>query len=110
MHKAKMIIPALVVTMLALPAMAHEDEYYDSARVISVTPQTERVNYPVEECHTYRYNGRSYSSVTDRDPGDRSDVRVSVGPGRQGEEVAYYVPDYDAPRGPRHQRGFGHRY
>ena len=51
MHKAKMIIPALVVTMLALPAMAHEDEYYDSARVISVTPQTERVNSPVEACH-----------------------------------------------------------
>ena len=195
MHKAKMIIPALVATMLALPAMAHEDEYYDSARVISVTPQTERVNYPVEECHTeyvresysskspmaaiiggvaggllgsqigkgsgrvagaavgagvgavvgdrmggsgstsygerpiescrsvdrwetvsrgylvtYRYNGRTYTTVTDRDPGDRIDVRVSVGPGRQGEEVAYYVPDYDAPRGPRHQRGFGHRY
>ena len=173
MRKAKMIIPALVSSMLALPAMAHDDEYYDSARVISVTPQTERVNYPVEECHTeyvresysskspmaaiiggvaggllgsqigkgngrvagaavgagvgavvgdrwetvsrgylvtYRYNGRTYTTVTDRDPGDRIDVRVSVGPGRQGEEVAYYVPDYDGPRGPRHQRGFGHRY
>ncbi len=197
MHKAKMIIPALVATTLALPAMAHDDydEYYDSARVISVTPQTERVNYPVEECRTeyvresysskspmaaiiggvaggllgsqigkgngrvagaavgagvgavvgdriggsgttsygerpierchsvdrwetvnrgylvaYRYNGRNYSTVTDRDPGDRIDVRVSVGPGRQVEEVAYYVPGYDAPRGHKHQRGFGHRY
>lgn len=198
MRKAKMMIPALVATTLSLPVMAYDDydEYYDSARVVSVTPQTERVNYPVEECHTeyvresynskspvaaiiggvaggllgsqvgkgngrvagaavgagigavvgdrmagpgtthygerpverchsvdrwetvsrgylvtYRYNGRTYTTVTDRDPGDRIDVRVSVGPGRQVEEVAYYVPGYNAPRGSRHgHRGAGHRY
>lgn len=199
MHEAKMIIPALVASMFSLPAMAQhgDDEYFDSARVISVTPQVERVNYPVEECHTeyvresyqskspvaaiiggvaggllgsqvgkgsgrvagaavgagigavvgdrlggpgtthygerpierchsvdrwetvsrgylvtYRYNGRTYTTVTDRDPGNRIDVRVSVGPGRQVEEVVYYMPGYNAPRDSRHahRRGSGHRY
>lgn len=185
MRKVKMIIPALMATTLSLPAMAQHDdydEYYDSARVISVVPQTERVNYPVEECHTeyvresyssrspvgaiiggvaggllgsqvgkgngrvvgaavgagvgavvgdrigsqsttygerpvercysvdnwqtvsrgylvtYRYNGRTYSTVTDHDPGNRIDVRVGVGPSRAVEHVAYYEPGYDAPR------------
>lgn len=197
MRKAKMIIPALMATMLSLPAMARGDydEYYDSARVISVMPQTERVNYPVEECHTeyvresysnsrspvgaiiggvaggllgsqigkgngrvagaavgagvgavvgdrignnqyrsygerpiercysvdnwetvsrgylvtYRYNGRTYTTVTDRDPGDRIDVRVSVGPGRY-EQVAYYESGYDRPRGWDKGRKHKHRH
>ena len=63
MHEAKMIIPVLVASMFSLPAMAQhdDDEYYDSARVISVTPQVERVNYPVEECHT-EYVRESYQS------------------------------------------------
>lgn len=200
MRKAAMIIPALMATTLSLPAMAHDDydEYYDSARVLSVTPQTERVNYPVEECHTeyvresysnsrsplgaiiggvtggllgsqigkgngrvagaavgagvgavvgdrignnqsrsygerpvercysrdnwqvvnrgylvsYRYNGRTYTTVTDRDQGDRIDVRVSVGPGRAVENVAYYVPDNDGPRSwdKGHKHDKHHRY
>ena len=47
----KIIIPALMAASLSLPAMANE-QYYDNARVVSVTPQTERVNTPRQECHT----------------------------------------------------------
>lgn len=36
---------------IASPAMA-DDTYYDTARVLSVAPQTERVNMPRQECHT----------------------------------------------------------
>ncbi|HEX5539652.1 MAG TPA: glycine zipper 2TM domain-containing protein [Methylophilaceae bacterium] len=191
MNKVKLIVPALMAATLSLPAMAH-DEYYDSAHVLAVTPQTERVNYPVEECQTeyvresagsrspiaaiiggvtggllgsqigkgngrvagaavgagvgavvgdrissrdqgyserpvercysrdnwqtvsrgylvtYRYNGRTYTTLTDRDPGDRIDVRVSVGPGRDAQEVAYYAPDDDGrgwDRGRKHRHG-----
>ncbi|HEY8118132.1 MAG TPA: glycine zipper 2TM domain-containing protein [Methylophilaceae bacterium] len=47
----KMIIPALMAVSLSLPVMAN-DQYYDNARVVSVTPQTARVNTPRQECHT----------------------------------------------------------
>lgn len=46
-----MIIPAVVAAGFSVPAMA-EHEYFDEARVIAVTPQTERVNFPRQECHT----------------------------------------------------------
>lgn len=65
MRRVKMIIPALMAATISLPAMA-DDEYYDTARVISVAPQTERVNYPGQECHT-EYVRESYSS-NDRSP------------------------------------------
>lgn len=180
MRKLTMLIPALLTASFALPAMADHDydEYYDSARVISVVPQIERVNYPVEQCHTeyvresynsrspvgaiiggvaggllgsqigkgngrvagaavgagvgavvgdrigsqsrtyaerpierchlvdrwqtvergylvnYRYNGRTYTTMTDRHPGDRIDVRVSVSPGQNVKHVAYLEPGY----------------
>lgn len=55
-----MIIPAMLATGFAVPAMA-EHEYFDEARVIAVTPQTERVNYPREQCHT-EYVRESVSS------------------------------------------------
>jgi uncharacterized protein YcfJ len=61
------IIPALLAAMLgslSLSALA-QDDYYDNARVISVTPQTERINTPREECHT-EYVRESYS--TSRSP------------------------------------------
>lgn len=51
---------------IALPAAA-DDVYYDTARVLSVVPQTERVNNPRQECHT-EYSRGSYSS-RDRDVG-----------------------------------------
>lgn len=41
----------LAIGVLAQPALA-DRIYYDNAQVISVTPQTERVNLPRQECHT----------------------------------------------------------
>jgi uncharacterized protein YcfJ len=55
-----MMIPAVLAASFAMPAMAGH-EYFDEARVIAVTPQTERVNYPREECHT-EYVRESVSS------------------------------------------------
>lgn len=56
----KVMIPALLAAGFSMPAMA-EHEYFDEARVISVVPQTERVNYPRQECHT-EYVRESVSS------------------------------------------------
>ena len=58
--KACMIISALMAASLSLPVMAN-DQYYDTARVISVTPQLERVNAPQQSCQT-EYIRESYSS------------------------------------------------
>jgi uncharacterized protein YcfJ len=55
-----MIIPTMLAAGFAAPAMA-EHEYFDEARVIAVTPQVERVNYPREECRT-EYVRESVSS------------------------------------------------
>lgn len=57
-NKVKMLMPTLIM-MASLPAMA--DQYNDSARVISVTPQTERVNMPRQECRT-EYQQQTYSN------------------------------------------------
>jgi uncharacterized protein YcfJ len=56
---AKMLVPALFAAVLATPAMA-TDQYNDMARVISATPQTERVNVPRQECRT-EYQQQRYS-------------------------------------------------
>lgn len=53
--------------MLALPALA-DDVYYDTARVLSVTPQTERIYSPREECHT-TYEHQPYHDTGRRDIG-----------------------------------------
>lgn len=53
-------IPAILAAVFASPAMA-EHQYTDSARVLSVTPQTDRVNVPRQECRT-EYQHQSYSS------------------------------------------------
>lgn len=59
LNKVKMLMPTLILAMSSLPAMA--DQYNDSARVISVTPQTERVNMPRQECRT-EYQQQTYSN------------------------------------------------
>ena len=56
---AKMLVPTMLAAVLATPAMA-TDQYNDMARVISATPQTERVNVPRQECRT-EYQQQSYS-------------------------------------------------
>ena len=51
MNANKMSTSILLMSAVAFPAMA-DDVYYDTARVLSVTPQVERVNSPRQECHT----------------------------------------------------------
>lgn len=68
--KAKLVIPAVMSGFLTLPAMA-TDQYMDRGRVLSVSPQTERINVPRQECRTeyqrqsvqeeYRDGSRSYT-------------------------------------------------
>ncbi len=57
--RVKVLVPALLAAIMAVPAMA-QDQYNDTARVISATPQTERVNVPRQECRT-EYQQQSYS-------------------------------------------------
>lgn len=61
--RTAILLPALMTTAFVAPAMA-EDQYTDTARVISVTPQTERVNIPRQECRT-EYQQQSYSQNND---------------------------------------------
>lgn len=58
--RVKMLVPALLTAVFAVPAMAN-DQYTDTARVLSSTPQMERVNTPREECRT-EYQQQSYSN------------------------------------------------
>lgn len=46
------LLVSLVFAGASMTASAGHDRYGDRARVISVTPQVERVNTPVQECHT----------------------------------------------------------
>ncbi|MEZ0246261.1 MAG: glycine zipper 2TM domain-containing protein [Methylophilaceae bacterium] len=57
----------LMMSAISLPAAA-DDVYYDTARVISVAPQVERINVPREECHT-EYTRETYSNSGSRDIG-----------------------------------------
>lgn len=61
--RVKMLVPAVLTAMFAVPAMAN-DQYTDTARVLSATPQTERVNMPRQECRT-EYQQQSYSNGSD---------------------------------------------
>ena len=56
---ATMALPGLINTAYA------DDNYEDRARVISVTPQVQRVNSPRQECHT-EYQRESYYEPRDR--------------------------------------------
>lgn len=58
--KVSILVSALMAASLSLPAMAN-DQYYDTARVISVTPQVERVNTPQQSCQT-EYVRESYTN------------------------------------------------
>lgn len=63
-------VSTLIATTVALPAIA-DDDYYDNARVLSVTPQTERVNSPRQECRTEYVResyGDNYGYQQDRSP------------------------------------------
>jgi uncharacterized protein YcfJ len=53
------LLISLVLAGASMTAAAGHDRYEDRARVISVTPQVERVNNPVQECRT-EYVRESY--------------------------------------------------
>lgn len=69
--RVAMAVPALIAAVFATPALA-SDQYVDTARVISVTPQTERINTPQQECRT-EYQQQSYSQ------GNRSITGAIIG-------------------------------
>lgn len=62
--RMSMLAPVLMTAVYAAPAMA-DDRYIDTARVLSVTPQTQRVNVPRQECRT-EYQQQSYSNAGER--------------------------------------------
>jgi uncharacterized protein YcfJ len=69
--RVKFLVPALLTAVFASPAMA-SDQYTDTARVLSSTPQMERVNVPREECRT-EYQQQSYRN------GDNSVAGALIG-------------------------------
>lgn len=191
----------LLAASVSLPALA-DHEYEDRARVLSVTPQIERVNTPTQECRTeyvresyyeaprrsntgaivggiaggligsrfgggsgriataavgaglgaivgdrydnrdvgygrervetrpvercvtvdrwesittgylvnYEYNGRQYSTVTDRDPGRFIPVNVAVRPGGYVTNVVYTPARWDDNRPPGHRKHRDRQY
>lgn len=68
------LLIGLIAATVSLPALAsHEDNYEDRARVISSTPQFERVNTPRQECRT-EYVRESYY-----EPRERSNIGAIIG-------------------------------
>ncbi len=65
-------------------------------------------NIPAGYLVNYEYNGRQYSTVTDRDPGRFIPVNVSVRSGGYVSQVSYRE-DRGERRGWDRSRGYGHR-
>lgn len=65
----KTLLVGLVLASTSVTAFAsQDDDYEDRARVISVSPQFERVNSPRQECHT-EYQRESYYEPRERSLG-----------------------------------------
>jgi len=47
----KALLPTILLSVLSMPVMAI-DQYTDQGRVLSVTPQFEKINVPRQECRT----------------------------------------------------------
>ena len=58
--KCSVFIPVLLASGFSMSALA-SDQYSDVGRVISVSPQTERINVPRQECRT-EYQQQSYQN------------------------------------------------
>ncbi len=61
MNALKLSTALLLTGAIALPAAA-DDVYYDTAQVLSVTPRTETINSPRQECRTEYERSSSYNS------------------------------------------------
>lgn len=57
----KIGVALTLASAIALPAAA-DDVYYESAQVLSAAPQYQRVNNPIQDCHTEYERGASYNS------------------------------------------------
>jgi uncharacterized protein YcfJ len=57
----KIGVALALASTFALPAEA-DDVYYENAQVLSVTPQFQRVNNPVQDCHTEYQSAPAYNS------------------------------------------------
>lgn len=70
MNALKLTTALLLTGAVALPAAA-DDVYYETAQVLSVSPRTETINNPRQECHTEYERGASYNSYNsgERDVG-----------------------------------------
>lgn len=73
----------LIITAIALPVSA-DNSYYDTARVLSAIPQTDRINSPRQECHT-EYERNSYYNSGDRDVGGA--IIGSIAGGLLGSQI-----------------------
>jgi uncharacterized protein YcfJ len=65
MKKISILSVAILLASPLAPAFADQnlgDQYYDQAKVLSVTPQFERINSPTQECHT-EYVRETYSDA-----------------------------------------------
>lgn len=83
MNTTKFGASMLIMAAIATPAAA-DDSYYDTARVLSVVPQTERINTPRQDCHT-EYERNSYYNSGDRDVGGA--IIGSIAGGLLGSQV-----------------------
>lgn len=61
MKNLKLTTALLLAGTIALPALA-DDVYYETAQVISVSPRTETINSPRQECRTDYERSSSYNS------------------------------------------------
>ena len=52
------LLVSLVFAGASMTASAGHDRYEDRARVVSVTPQVERINTPVQECRAHHASQR----------------------------------------------------
>ena len=76
--KTKLLVTMLITSGFSISVMADsQDEYYDNARVISVTPKTDRVNYPRQECRTEYV--RENTSYDNNYQGNRSNAGAIIG-------------------------------
>lgn len=68
MKNAKIFIAGLTAFLATASGAALAEQYVDQARVLSVTPEYDRVSTPRQECYDEYDNGRPYNNRS----GDRS--------------------------------------
>lgn len=83
MNTTRLGASILVMAAIAMPAAA-DDSYFDTARVLSAVPQTERINNPRQDCRT-EYDRNTYYQSGDRDIGGA--IIGSIAGGLLGSQI-----------------------